>query len=230
MFVRSETGRYNPDGSLRFRYVCDVKYRKKGDCKDSKNVKGYEIDNFVIEQICAMSLGENEFYKELLNTKNTLMLKIQETEKELNELRKRLMQIENDIQNQIANLRTAPEGVKKAIYSDIEALGKEQEEKQAWINAIYEELESQDIQVADIEKAVQMIMDFPRLVELVGYEGKLQLFRRIIECVIIDKYDKVHIFLKGSNSNDFFRNELENSDMCHTEQNSILYTPCDVCS
>jgi site-specific DNA recombinase len=30
MFVRTESNRYNPDGSVRFRYVCDVKYRKKG--------------------------------------------------------------------------------------------------------------------------------------------------------------------------------------------------------
>ena len=98
------------------------------DCKSSPNIKGYELDNFVIEQICNMSVGENTFYDQLLKTKNTLQLKRQETEKELNAIKKRLSQIGADIQNQIVNLRTAPEKIKQAIYVDIEKLNKEQEQ------------------------------------------------------------------------------------------------------
>lgn len=223
MFVRAESGRYNPDGTPRFRYVCDVKYRKKGGCENSPNVKGYELDNFVIQQICNMSIGESEFYSELLNTRSTLLLKSQEAEKELHALRKRLAGIEEDIQNQIANLRTAPEPIKPAIYADIESLGKEQEEKQRRINAIQEEMQSQDSQIADMEKAKQTILDFPRLIELVDYESKLQLLRRIVECVIV-KDDKVHIFLKGTDSDHFFMRVRERGDVCHKEQNSIFNT------
>ncbi len=221
MFVRSESGRYNPDGTLRYSYRCDVKYRKKGSCKSSPNIKGYELDNFVIEQICSMSVGKNAFFDQLLSTKNTLQLKTQETEKELTAIKKRLSQIEADIQNQIANLRTAPESIKQAIFEDIEKLNKEQEENQTRMNSIYADRESQDSQIADIEKARQSIMEFPRLIQLVDYEGKLQLLRRILECVIV-KGDIVHIFLKGTNSEDFFVKEQERSDMCHTEQNSIF--------
>jgi len=227
MFVRAESGRYNPDGTLRFRYVCDIKYRKKGGCESSPNVKGYELDNFVIKQICNMSAGDNAFYSELLNTKNTLLLKSQETEKELNILEKRLSQIELDIQSQIANLRTAPESVKSAIYADIETLSKEQEEKQSRIDIIYEDRQSQDSQIADIEKAKQTIMDFPRLIKLVDYEGKLQLLHRILECVIV-KGDTVHIFLKGTDSNDFFPKVREGSDLCHIEQHSIFNTSAGI--
>lgn len=202
MFVRSESGRFNPDGTLRYGYRCDVKYRKKGSCKSSPNIKGVELDNLVIEQICNMSVGRNAFYDQLVNTKNTLHLKTQETEKELTAIKKRLSQIEADIQNQISNLRTAPESIKQAIYQDIEKLNKEQEEKQSRMYSIYADRESQESQTADIYKARQSIMDFPRLIQLVEYEGKLQLLRRIIECVIV-KDDIVHIFLKGTDSGDF---------------------------
>jgi site-specific DNA recombinase len=228
MFVRAETGRYNQDGTLRYGYRCDVKYRKKGNCKSSPNIKGYELDNFVIEQICNMGSGENTFYDQLLNTKNTLQLKTLETEKELNTLKKRLLQIETDIQNQISNLRTAPESIKQAIYEDIEMLNKEQEESQNRIDSIYAVRESQENQIADIEKAKQTIMDFPRLIQLVDYEGKLQLLRRIIECVIV-KDDIVHIFLKGTDGSHFFQKEQERGDVCHTEQNSIFYTSSSIC-
>ena len=214
MFVRTESGRKNPDGTLRFRYVCDVKYRKKGDCNNSPNIKGYDLDKFVVEQICSMGTGENEFYNELLTTKNILMVKSKETEKEINTLRKRLTRIEADIQSQISNLRTAPESVKQAIFADIEELGKEQEEEKSRIEAIYADMQQQDSQVEGIEKARQIILDFPRLMELVDYEGKLQLLRRVLECVIV-KDDKVHIFLKGTDSGCFFGRVRERSDLCH---------------
>lgn len=227
MFVRAESGRYNPDGSLRFRYVCDVKYRKKGGCETSPNVKGHELDNFVIEQICSMSTDDNAFYSEMLNTKNTLVIKSQEIERELNVLKKRLTQIDADIQSQTVNLRTAPDSIKQTIYSDIEALHKERDEKQDSIDKIYEDSKSQDSQIADIEKARQTIMEFPRLIQLVDNEGKLQLLRRILECVIV-KGDIVHMFLKGTSSDDFFVKVQERGDVCHTEQNSIFNAPCRI--
>jgi len=227
MYVRAETRRYNPDGSVRFRYICDDKYRGKGGCKVSPNIKGYEIDNFVVDQICNMSMGEGAFYGELLNTKNILAAKSLDAEKEINVLRKRLAQIELDTQNQVANLRSAPEDIRQAIYSDIEALNKERDEKQERLDAISEDVQTHENQIADIEKAKQAIMDFPRLMELVDYEGKLQLLRRIVECVIV-KGDIVHIFLKGSEVPPSFTKAQERSDVCHTDQNSIIYTMlCD---
>ena len=65
MFVRAESGRYNSDGSVRFRYVCDAKFRKKDGCENSPNVKGYDLDTAVIEKICSMTLGQNEFFEQL---------------------------------------------------------------------------------------------------------------------------------------------------------------------
>ena len=203
MYVKAESGRHNPDGSLRYGYRCDVKYRKKGGCENSPNIKGQELDNFVVEQICSMGTGKNEFYDELLNTKGILLLKSQEAEKELTAAKKRLSRIELDIQSQVSNLRAAPEGIKQAIFADIQLLNKEFEEKQSIINKIYTERKSQSNQIENIEKALQIILEFPRLIESVDYEAKLQLLRKILECVIV-KGDIVHLFLKGTNSDDYF--------------------------
>jgi site-specific DNA recombinase len=227
MFVRAETGRYNPDGSLRFGYRCDLKYRKKGGCESSPNVKGYELDNFVIEQICKMSNEDNTFYSELLDTRKTLWLKSQETEREQHALKKRIHGIGLEIQSQTTNLRSAPDSVKQAIYADIEALTKERDERQERLDKIHEDMHTQDSQIADIEKAKQTILDFPRLIQLVDYEGKLQLLRRIIECVIV-KGDIVHIFLKGTDNHHFFGKGHERTDARHIEPHSIIYTPCRI--
>ena len=227
MQVRSNSGRYNPDGSLRFHYYCGKKRGNKMGCEGSPNVKGYELDTFVIEQICNMSTGKSTFYEELLNTKNTLRLKSRETANEELALKKRLTQIEQDIQSQISNLRTAPEAVKPSIYADIEALTTEQGNKQARLNAILEAERSQDDQIADIEKAKQTIMDFPRLVDLVDHAGKQQLLKRILECVIV-KCDVVHIFLKGTETDPNFTKGQERSDVCHPEHHSFINTSCGI--
>ncbi len=197
MFVKSETGRYNTDGSLRFSYRCDAKYRKKGGCENSPNVKGYELDNTVIEEIGKIVHKENDFHYELLGIKNNLTLKFQETEKELCSLKKRLHQIDVDIQSQISNLRTAPERIKGAIYSDIEFLNKEHEDTQEVIQTIYEARQSQEKQITELEKIKQTILDFPKLIKMTDYESKLQLLHKILDCVIV-KGDAIHIFLKGT--------------------------------
>jgi len=233
MYVRAETGRKNSDGSTRYSYYCGSRRSKDWECSSPPTVRGYETDNFVIEQICGMADG-SAVYDELLNTKNILLMKNQETEKELVQLRKRLSQIEQDIQNQIANLRTAPESLKPAIYADVEALNQEREEKQIRLDTIHGATESQENQITDIEKARQSILDFPRLINLVDYEGKLQLLNRVLECVIV-KGDIVHIFLKGNEPDSSFMKRPERNDAktakehgvphsCHTELHSICYS------
>jgi hypothetical protein len=223
MHVKTESNRYNPDGSLRFHYACNTKRRKDSECKrNSPNVKGYELDEFVVEKISGMNTEDSSFYNELINTKNILLLKSKDTEAEINSIKKRLAQIEIEIQNQTSNLRTAPASVKQAIYDDIEALDKEREDKQERLVKINEESKTQDTKIDDIEKAKRTILDFPRLIKLVDYEGRLQLLRRIVECIIV-KDDIVHIFLKGTDSDHFFVTGHEGGDLCHTEQDSIFY-------
>jgi len=224
MHVRAESGRRNADGSLRYRYICRDKRNKELGCTASKDMAGYDLDNYVVDQVCSMTTTDNTYYAELLNVKNILLHKSQETEKELNTLKKRQLQIENETRGQISNLRTAPDSIKGALYADIERLHQEQESNQERIDSIYEERNSQDEQLADIEKAKQTIMEFPKLVKLVDYEAKLRLLRGILECVIV-KDGLVHIFLKGTKPNDFFVKSQKRSDVCHTETDSIFNTP-----
>ena len=199
MFVRAESGRKNPDGSLRFRYVCDVKYRGKGGCEKSPNLKGFELDGFIIEEICKIKEEGASFSDELLIAKKTLLVKSRETEKELDALKKRLARIDADIQSQTANLRTAPKGIRQAIYADMEALGREREEKQSRIGAIRGEMNAREGRIADIEQVKQALLDFPRLVRLLSYEDKLRRIRRIVRRVCV-KGDEVHIYLSSQST------------------------------
>jgi len=205
MFVRAESGRYNLDGSVRFGYRCDVKYRKKGNCKTSPNIKGYDLDNFVIEQICSINSKDNTIYSEILNTKHSLLLNLKEAEQEECNSKRIIYEIDQNIQHQIVNLRSAPEKIKQAIYADIEVLQKSQEENQLHLNKIQNALQANENQLFDIIEIKETIMNFPKLVHLIDYEAKLQLLRQILEYIVI-KGDIVHIFLKSADKNSNFTN------------------------
>lgn len=222
MYVRTESKRFNPDGSKQYNYACKLKRDSNKTC-ESGYVSGYFIDNFVIEQICSMNTDKNTLYAELINTRNTMSIRLRETEREQTALNKRISQIEKEIQNQAKTLRTAPEIVKKTLLEDIETLSLERETSKNRLDIIIETARSQDNQLADIEKAKQTILDFPKLINLVDYEGKLQLLRRILECVIV-KDNTAHIFFKGSDDSSFFVKEQERSDVCYTDQFSIFDT------
>ena len=220
MYVKAESGRQNPDGSLRFRYDCSKKRYDKA-C-DGPNVSGYDLDNYVVEQISKMSEKDDPFFRQFMDSKKTLLRKTQETEKELNVLRKRLALIEADIQSQTANLRTAPDNVIQELYSDIGRLNREREEKRARVLEIESEAASHDAQLADLEAARRTILDFSRLLSVMDYEGRLRLIHRIVEAVVV-KGDDVHLFLKGTDSESFFVRVRERSDVCRKEEDSICY-------
>jgi site-specific DNA recombinase len=224
MSVRAESNRYTPEGALKFHYFCKTKRHKNASviCEDSPNVQGNEIDAFVVEQIINMSMGESEnsFDDELLNSKKTLSVKSKETEKEINTLKRRLAQIKSDISSLTTDLIGASDSVKQAIFTAIESLSDDRNAKQDRLDALCEDTQEQVHQLAEIEKAKQTIKDFPRLMALVDYEGKLQLLRQILECVIV-KDGYAHIFLKGTETPPSFMSDSERSELCHTAPDSI---------
>ena len=218
MFVKTESNRYNPDGTIRFRYVCDVKYRKKGGCEKSPNVKGYDLDHIVVEKLCNLSKEDDAVLNEFFNTGNKMKMKSQEIEKEIASLKKRINQIERDIQNQIVSLRSVTvEIIKQSIYTDVEMLHKELAEVQDQHKKLCEDSKDQDNQLESVERARKSILEFASQIKLVGYEGKLQLLRKILDCVII-KGNHVHIFLKGMDSDNFFEERKRGGDLCHIKQ------------
>jgi hypothetical protein len=144
----------------------------------------------------------------LIDNKETLLLKTKEMEKELVTLKKELTYIDLSIQAQTANLREAPDSVKEALYKDLMNLCIEKEERQSRIEKLIDERKKQEKNFQDIEIAKQTILNFSSLIKQIGYEQKLELIRNIVKCVIV-KDDDVHIFLKGSDTSDFFLKEQE---------------------
>lgn len=209
MIVRSDSGRYTADGKLRYHYVCRSKMQNHSLCPNSPNVGGNELDDFVVNTICSMCNPDNEYYKLLTDDKTQIEFRSTELDVSIMDVQKRLEQIAKDIDSQTQNLRDASDAVKHALFSDIDSLSQERDEKKALLLKLKEEQQEKEKQSTDIESVKKVVMSFPALAKVMPYQEKMELLHKIIDCVIV-KGDEVHIYFKGT----------ESARMCHREQDS----------
>lgn len=113
--VISESNRWTND-KPRFKYVCPG-YRDN-ECA-FKAVDGVLLDEFVVDQLSNLSDEDSEYFVKLLKQKAADICKSSQNEQELNELRKKKLQLETAISNQVKNLRDADESLKRFIQKDV---------------------------------------------------------------------------------------------------------------
>ncbi|MCL1882727.1 MAG: recombinase family protein [Defluviitaleaceae bacterium] len=178
MIVRPESGRFTADGSRKFRYVCEKKVYEKDTCKNSPNVRGNEIDAYVFSQILNIKPDIKILQKEIQNTKDTFQFK----SNELQLLKKRLLQINDALQIQAQNLRSAPESIRDIIYSDLQSLTSE-------LNSIKQRIKT----ICKMDKSNIEFLNLPEILENIDYETKLHLIRSVLNCVVVDN-SIVHVY------------------------------------
>ncbi|HEX3027404.1 MAG TPA: recombinase family protein [Clostridia bacterium] len=190
LYVRAESGRLTSDGRQKFHYVCRKKYLNGSSC-DFRNVKGNELDRFVLETICSLPGADQKFFTDLRNHKKSLPLQTGKTDAEILKLRKRQARAEKELRSQTENLRNAPNEIRESIYEDIQAILREQERIQSALG----DLQLEQAKNCDLHQAETVFSNFLALAESVGYQDKLELLHNIIDRVTADG-DQVEIYFK----------------------------------
>lgn len=208
MAVRSNSYRYTDDGRLQYRYVCKRKMKDHRSCPDSQNIKGNEIDDFVIKIISSMDHPDQFYYKLLNEDKTLISYQTSGLDMEILDLTRKIDQIDQSIKSQIKNLRSASEEIKREIFEDLDALNEEKEQKTALLSKLKEEQHSGN-QFTKIKDMQNIIMSFPSLINIMTYQEKTELLHHVVDSIIV-KNDDVHVFLAGA----------RNVRWCHQEQNS----------
>jgi len=233
LFTHRETGRFT-NGKPRFLYKCQTKRNDNTTCS-YKDVKGNSIDQFVIDTICSMSSGNNEYYYKLLENDSLHQAKTIDLDTRIKNLEKQIDKCSNEIEGQTKNLRLASEASKRYILEDMEKLAKTMDQYEAEKDELLAEKHERKEDVDVLKKARELIFSFPKLVENLSYTEKSELIRKIVEKVFVvpnaDGDDEVHIFIKGTPQEeykDFFQMVPERSDLCVTGKNSIFYTPSSI--
>lgn len=229
MYTHRESGRYT-EGKPRFLYKCQTHKYDANACVYG-DVRGNALDQFVLDAICKMSDPATEYYQKLMSSELALQSKNSDTNAELKQLRQTEERLQREIEGQTKNLRLAPDATKMLLMEDLECLAKQMVACQSRRQELQDTKLEQGQTTALFEKAKEIILSFPRLLEALSYQNKLELVQKIIVRVYVAENaegdDEVHIFLKGSpdeDYTDFFTGEHDLPPACVIEQNSILYT------
>lgn len=200
--VISESNRWT-NGKPRFKYVCPG-YRV-GECT-FRAVDGVLLDEFVVQQLSHLADEDSEYFEKLLNEKVSDIFRSSQNEKELSDLRKKKMQLETAIANQIKNLREADDRLKRFIQEDVKALTDELTETETLLQKLEDSKRSQMYAVRDIEEIKERLLSFGKYSENAAPDVLVTLIQTFVERIYItDENDErhCHIFIKGCTKEDY---------------------------
>ena len=230
MYTHRESGRYTA-GRPRFLYKCQVRRANKVACP-YKDVKGNEIDRFVLDAICDMSKEDNDCYLRLMGNQAAQKEKSSGIERESRQLEGQIERISWEIEGQTKNLRLAPEALRAALMDDLEKLTEDLARLEQRRQELAEEQRLQSNNTHHLEKAQEIALSFQKLLDAISYQGKMELIQQAVEKVFVLREDSgdeaVHVFLKGTPEEeyaDFFAMAQKGGLLCERDGSSICY-PC----
>jgi len=200
MYTHRESGRYT-EGRPRFLYKCQLRRANKENCP-YKDVKGNEIDRFVLDAICGMGHEDTAYYLKLMKSEAAQREKSDGAERKSRQIERQVQRIQREIEGQAKNLRLAPDAIKATLMEDLAKLTEDLSRLQQRQQELAEEQRQQANNACDIEKAREIILSFPKLVDTLSYQGKMELIQKVVEKVVVIREEggneAVHLFLKGT--------------------------------
>ena len=231
--VISESNRWT-NGKPRFKYVCPS-YRA-GECQ-FRAVDGVLLDEFVVEQLSSLSDEDSEYFVKLLNQKASDIFKSSQNEQELTDLRKKKVQLETAIANQVKNLREADDSLKRFIQEDVKGLTNELSEAESLLRKLKDSRHSQMYAIRDIEEIKERPLSFGKYAKDAQPDVLVTLIQSFVERIyIVDENDEryCHIFIKScpkEDYTDFFRatGYIENTHETGTITSKLPLCDSDEC-
>lgn len=197
--VLAQTGRFNPDGTQRFRYGCPA-HMEDQSCEQMP-IHGQELDLFVMDELSKLAEKNSKYYSILMNKKVLSTLQRNSAEQELVAARKEIKRMEGEIAAQVRNLREAADTLRPFIQTDIEEITVELAEKKKIVQELEKKTASDEDLSQDLDEVRETLINFRKLTENCSYEDKFGLVQSILDRVIVKEENGmlvVHIFIKGN--------------------------------
>lgn len=135
-----------------------------------------------------------------------IFLKNTQNEQELIELKKKKVQLEVAVLNQVKNLREADENSKRFIQEDVKGLTDELSETEKLLQKLKDNRQSQMYAVRYIEKIKERLLSFEKYAKDAQPDVLVTLIQSFVERIyIVNKNDEryCHIFIKSCTKEDY---------------------------
>lgn len=200
--VTPESNRWT-NGKPRFKYTCRG-FRKKT-CT-FKAIDGVEMDEFVVQQLVAISQEHHEYYKELFEAKLANLIQNETAEQEYADTKKAIKKLNTDIAAQIRNMREANESIRKYIQSDIEILSEELQKQEQILQRMESERGGDQQMTHEIMVVRKQLLSFAEQAKTATPEELVTMIQLLIDRILVT-YENgkqiCHIFIKGCTTEDY---------------------------
>ena len=203
---------------MRFKYGCPNQRGKDKMCT-FKPVNGFDLDSFVIQQLCELSQEASKYYLEIMDRKLLGSIQSSNASRELAEARKTVEKLETDIAAQVRNMRDADDTIREFIQKDIAQLSDDLTKTRKLIIVLEEKVTSERNVSKELTETRKQLLSFSSLIEGCSYEEKLGIVASVVDRVILRTEGSAricHIFIKGCPDeyyDDFYDNyEPQDSD------------------
>lgn len=222
--VIPESNRYT-NGKPRFKYACPNAIRK-GPC-GFQAVRGVEMDEYIIDRLSHLEDGDDRNYITEIQNEIRQLLIGNQTEQDIESLKKTIDKLEKEIKIQVRSLRDANDATRPYIQADIDDLASEIEEKKKILHKLDEKFTEKSDRMKDLEDIVYKAQHFEELIKGKEPEVVISVIKSIVDRVYVTQegdQSKCHLFIKGNDYDsydDFFAgsdaSENGGSDMCDSE-------------
>ena len=228
LVVLPESGRLT-NGKPRFKYACPN--ARKKECH-FRAIPGVEMDEFVTERLADLSNEESEYYTALLQEKIDDLIKTDKSNVEIQQLKKSIEKLHEDIKQQVRNMRDAKSSLKQYIQEDIDTLSEEIERKKKDLQKLEDASSDEKKQIREFEHIQQLITSFREFAESSTREELISLIQTVVERIYITQDGEkrtCHLFIKGNSTEDYSEFFADIANGCVNSRRRLrLDTVCDL--
>jgi len=200
--VNPESNRWT-NGKPRFKYICPG-VRKK-EC-NFKGVEGVLLDEFVVHALSNLHEEQNEYYRQIFESRVMSMIRTDQSEQEYQETKKAIERLNTDIAAQVRNLREADEALKRFIGDDIKELTDELAKREGMLRRM-EDIQSENRYVIhELNGIKKRLLSFEEYAKDAPPQVLFTLLHTVIDRIYItteSNTQKCHIYIKGCTTEDY---------------------------
>ncbi|MDR1541050.1 MAG: recombinase family protein [Clostridiales bacterium] len=200
--VNPESGRWT-NGKPRFKYICPGVREKE--CT-FKGIEGVSLDEFVVQTFSNLNDEQNEYYRQIFESRVTSMIRTDQSEQEYQETKKAIERLNTDIAAQVRNLREADEALKRFIQDDVKELIDELSKREIMLRRMEDTQSENQFVVHELNGIKKRLLSFEEYAKGVQPEVLFTLLHTVIDRIYITtkgSTQKCQIYIKGCATEDY---------------------------
>jgi site-specific DNA recombinase len=200
--VNPESNRWT-NGKPRFKYICPGVRAKE--CS-FKGVEGVSLDEFVVHSLSNLQDEQNEYYRQIFESRISSMIRTDQSEQEYQETKKAIERLNVDIAAQVRNLREVDDALKRFIQDDVKELTDELTKRETMLRRMEDVQSENQYALHELNGMKKRLLSFDEYAKGAQPEVLFTLLHTVIDRIYITtegSTQKCQIYIKGCATEDY---------------------------